>query len=209
MAQSLVLDMRTVGEWGLNAYGLVCPATRESILVDPGAEPERLSEMLRDTRPVAILLTHTHFDHIGALDEMQRRLGAPLWLHRGPHADGIELQTDRWLEDGDRLPLGEHHLRIHYAPGHTADQVCIELEGDGRVIVGDTIFEGGPGKTWSSDGFHTTLRTLRDVVLTWPDDTTCYPGHGPFFRLGKIRPRIEAFLDKDHGDFFGDATWEM
>ena len=56
------------------------------------------------------------------------------------------------------------------------------------VIVGDTIFEGGPGKTWSPEGFQTTLTTLRKVVLPWPDETVCYPGHGPSFRLGDQRP---------------------
>ena len=52
----------------------------------------------------------------------------------------------------------------------------------------------------------TTLRTLRDVILAWPDETICYPGHGPSFRMGDKRPAIEGFLAKDHGPFFGDAT---
>jgi len=57
--------------------------------------------------------------------------------------------------------------------------------------------------------FEITLRTLREIILTWPDDALCYPGHGPFFRLGDQRAAIEGFLSKDHGDFFGDATWDM
>jgi glyoxylase-like metal-dependent hydrolase (beta-lactamase superfamily II) len=93
-----------------------------------------------------------------------------------------------------------------YTPGHTADQMCIALD-DARVIVGDTIFAGGPGKTWSVEGFRTTCQTLRKVILRWSDDTVCYPGHGSSFRLGDQRSAIEAFLRKDHGAFFGDATW--
>jgi len=62
--------------------------------------------------------------------------------------------------------------------------------------------------TQSAADFQTTLGTLRNVVLAWPDETICYPGHGPSFRIGDLRPAIEAFLDRDHGDFFGDATWE-
>jgi glyoxylase-like metal-dependent hydrolase (beta-lactamase superfamily II) len=77
------------------------------------------------------------------------------------------------------------------------------------VIVGDTIFAGGPGRTGSAEAFRTTLNTLRTVVMPWPDDTVCYPGHGPSFRLGDIRLAIDAFLQKDHGDFHGDAEWGM
>ena len=86
-----------------------------------------------------------------------------------------------------------------------------------RVGIGEMLFheklrgnnEGGPGKTWSAQEFQTTLQTLRQVVLSWPDKIICYPGHGPSFRLGDKRKHIEAFLNKDHGGFFGDATWDM
>ena len=77
-----------------------------------------------------------------------------------------------------------------------------------RSNLGDTLFAGGPGRTWSTDDFRTTLRTLRDVVLSWPDDAVCHPGHGPSFRLGDRRGAIEGFLARDHGEFRGDAEWE-
>jgi len=209
MPTSLELRTRPVGPYHMNAYALVCPTTRQSVLIDPGDDPDTLQEMLKDTRPIAILLTHTHFDHVGALDEMQARLKTSLLLHRGPHAEGFEVEADLWVDDGDTLQVGEHTLRIFHTPGHTADQVCYAIEGDSRVIVGDTLFEGGPGKTWSPEDFQTTLKTLREVVLPWRDETICYPGHGTFFRLGDHRQEIEAFVRKDHGEFFGDATWGM
>ena len=208
MPMKLELRTRPVGQYNMNACALVCPDTKQSVLIDPGDDPDVLQDMLRETQAIAILLTHTHFDHVGALAEMRGRLQVPLMLHRGPHAEGFETEADRWREDGDPLRLGEHSLRIFYAPGHTADQICIALD-DPRVIVGDTIFEGGPGKTWSVEGFQTTLKTLREIILRWSDDTVCYPGHGPSFRLGDHRHGIETFLSKDHGEFFGDATWGM
>ncbi|MCB8967515.1 MAG: MBL fold metallo-hydrolase [Ardenticatenaceae bacterium] len=205
----MILQTRQVGPWGMNTYALICPETKESILFDPGDDADVLVEMLADSKPIAILLTHTHADHIGALAEMRRRLHVPLLAHSGPHANDMFLDADRWLEDGDVVQVGQHTLHVFYAPGHIGDQICLAIENDHRVIVGDTIFEGGPGKTWSSAGFQTTLKTLREVVLPWSDETVCYPGHGPAFRLGDQRAAIEAFLAKDHGDFFGDATWEM
>ena len=74
MVDKLRLTARTVGPWEVNAYALVCERTLESVLIDPGAEPDALSAMLAGTEPRAILLTHAHFDHIGALDEMKNRL---------------------------------------------------------------------------------------------------------------------------------------
>ncbi len=205
------LELRTqaVGPWPMNTYVLVCRTTRQSVLIDPGADPDTLLEMLVDTQPVAILLTHTHPDHIGALDEMRDRLDVPVMAHPGPHFEGMDLEVDHEIDDGDLVHVGEHSLRVYHTPGHIPDMLCFALEGDQRIIVGDSIFEGGPGKTWSAEDFQITLRTLRVIILAWPDDALCYPGHGPFFRLGDQRAAIEGFLSKDHGDFFGDATWDM
>jgi hydroxyacylglutathione hydrolase len=205
--QALALRQRQVGPWPMNTYALICPETNASVLFDPGADPDVLTEMLAGSTPVAILLTHTHGDHIGVLDEMRKRLGVPLMAH--PNAQGRTIVADRWLNDGDRVAVGAHSLRVYYAPGHIDDQICFALEGDHRIIVGDTIFAGGPGRTSSSANFQTTLQTLRTVVLPWPDETVCYPGHGPSFRLGDIRAAVERFVQQDHGEFYGDAEWGM
>ncbi|MEZ4662466.1 MAG: MBL fold metallo-hydrolase [Caldilineaceae bacterium] len=207
MTQPLELRHRHVGPWPMNTYALICPNTGQSVLFDPGADPDTLAEMLAGSTPIAILLTHTHGDHVGALDEMRQRLGVPVVAHANALAKGFAI--DQTLAAGDTLTVGDHTLRVSYAPGHIDDQICFAIVGDQRVVVGDTIFAGGPGRTWSADGFSTTLETLRNVVLPWPDDTVCYPGHGPSFRLGDIRAQVEAFVAKDHGAFFGDAEWGM
>ena len=147
-------------------------------------------------------------DHIEALDEMRARLQVPVMAHPGEHFS--DPKADVWLNDGDRVIVGNHAARIHYGPGHIGDHIAYAIENDNRIIVGDIVFEGGPGKTWSAEGFQTTLQTLRDVVLQWPDESVCYPGHGPNFVLGDQRAAIKAFLAKEHpADFFGDATWDM
>lgn len=203
------LRTRQVGPWPMNTYALVCPETARSVLIDPGADPDTLSSMLDGTNPSAILLTHSHADHVAALDEMRRRLNVPLLAHPGPYDNGIEVHADRWLHHGDLVQVGQHTLQVYHTPGHIGNQICFAVQDNAINIVGDTLFEGGPGKTWSSEQFQTTLTTLKDIVLLWPDWMICYPGHGNSFRLGDKRAAIEAFLAKDHGGFYGDATWDM
>ena len=203
--EGLELVARVMGPWGTNAYALVCPAKRQSLLIDPAGEPDTLRQMIGDSELAGILLTHAHPDHIGALKEIRSATRAPVMAHEENRASYV----DRGLKDGDLVQVGDHTVRAYHTPGHTEDQVCYAIEGDNRVIVGDTIFEGGPGHTSSPRDFRVTLETLRHVVLRWPDETVCYPGHGPSFRLGDKRPAIEAFLARDHSDFYGDATWEM
>ena len=208
-ASGLIIRMRHVGPWGLNAYALVCSETRKSVLIDPGAEPEALEQLLANSDPTAIILTHTHSDHTGSLAEMRKRLEVPLMVHPGSHARVMNLDADRWLGHGSTVNIGNHPIKVYHTPGHSDDQISLMVESHHYAIVGDTIFEGGPGKTWSTEEFRTTLNTLRKIVLSWPDDTICYPGHGSSFCLGDKRRDIEAFLNKDHGFFFGDATWDM
>ncbi len=207
--EPMELRMQAVGPWPMNTYVLVCPQTRQSVLIDPGAEPDTLRALLEDTTPGAILLTHTHADHVGALDAMRDALQVPLLAHPAPRSRGSMPAADRWLNHGDVVQVGAHRLLVYHTPGHSEDMLCFALSNDRRIIVGDTLFDGGPGKTWTVEGFRTTLHTLQTIVLAWPDDTICYPGHGPHFRLGDRRAAITAFVQRDHGAFYGDATWDM
>jgi len=200
---------RTVGPWALNAYVLLCSDTSESLLVDPGAEPDMLHQMLLGTRPKAIVVTHAHPDHIGALETMRTRLRVPVLAHRSGAGGRAPFSADQWIDDGEHISLGKQVLQVVHAPGHTDDQICLTALASSIVLVGDAIFEGGPGRTASAEDFRQTMKTLSETVLGWPDDTVCYPGHGKCFRLGDKRRSIERFVKKDHGAFYGDATWEM
>ncbi len=205
------LKIRTcqVGPWGLNAYALVCCKSRKSVLIDPGADPEALERLLAESDPVAIVLTHTHSDHTGALAQMRKRLKVPVMAHPGDAAHRVNLDADRWLHHGSTVDVGILQINVDHTPGHSADQISLLVEDHPVAMVGDTIFQGGPGKTWSAEEFRITLKTLHKIVLSWPNETRCYPGHGPEFCLGDTRKDIEKFLNKDHGSFFGDATWDM
>lgn len=204
---TLKLIKQEVGPWPMNSYILVDEAAHTSAIVDPGADAARLLALTRGTQVAAVLVTHGHADHVGALDEVRSATGAPVFINP-IDANGFNLQFDHTLSDGQPLTIGNQQLRAIHAPGHTPGMTCLDL-GDGRILVGDTIFVGGPGKTWSAEDFGTTMQTMQQVVFKWPDKTRFYPGHGPSGAIGQERPAFEAFVARGWApDMHGDVTWE-
>ena len=197
---------QSVGPWPMNAYVVICEETATSAVIDPGAEVENILAMTAGTRIDKILLTHGHFDHVDALDELLETVPAPVYLHPAD-AEKFGLQFDTPLADGLHIPVGNLTLKAIHAPGHTPGQVCFDL-GDGRIISGDTIFVGGPGKTWSATEFAQTMRTMQAIVFAWPDETQFSPGHGLNGIIGQERPAFETFLARGWDkNLYGDVTW--
>ena len=196
-----------VGPWPMNAYLVVCQQSGKSAIVDPGADAEVILAAAEDSQVVKILVTHTHHDHIGALAEVRAATGAPVYLHP-LDAKKARIADFSPIADGNLLEVGELRLRAIHTPGHTPGQVCFDL-GDGRILVGDTVFVGGPGKTSSHKDFKTTMRTMQEIVFQWPDETEFYPGHGPSGVIAVERPAFEAFVDRGWSSKLrGDVTWE-
>ena len=143
----------------------------------------------------------------GHWQRLKAATGAPVFIHP---ADGekFNIEFDQSLDGMEIIRLGDQQLRTYHTPGHTPGQTCFDL-GDNRIIVGDTIFVNGPGHTWSPEDFSTTIRVFNEVVLTWPDETQFFPGHGPSGTIGVERPAIEAFIEKGWpDDLHGDVTWK-
>jgi glyoxylase-like metal-dependent hydrolase (beta-lactamase superfamily II) len=200
------LIQKDVGPWPMSTYLIACEETKHSAIVDPGADPDKILALAGGTEIKLILITHGHFDHVSALEELKSMTGVPVYLHP---ADGekFDLSYDHALSDGDVICLGKVKITAIHTPGHTPGMTCFDL-GDGRVIVGDTIFVGGPGKTWSSDEFNRQMKTMKEIVFSWPDETKFFPGHGPSGVIGEERPDYETFVAQGWSpDLFGDVTW--
>jgi hydroxyacylglutathione hydrolase len=204
---SLELYKIEVGPWPMNSYVVVCPETAISAIIDPGADEERILEKIALNRVAAILLTHGHLDHIGALERVKSATGAPVYLHP-MEAEHFNLVYDIPFQDGMIIGVGTSQVRAVHTPGHTPGMTSLDL-GDGRVVVGDTLFVGGPGRTGSTEDFTITMRTLQDILFTWPDETVFYPGHGVHGTIGEERSAFEAFVERGWSSgLYGDVTWE-
>ncbi|MCP4542159.1 MAG: MBL fold metallo-hydrolase [Chloroflexi bacterium] len=194
-----------VGEYGTNCYLLTCPDTGRGLLVDPGADAKAILVLCKDWHVTRILLTHGHYDHTQALDEVRTALEAPVGIQPDDAAKfGVEADFELW--DGMRLGVGRHFIRLVHIPGHTPGSMALRF--DQRAIVGDATFPGGPGHTADPDALQTALLSLQRTVFTWPDDTIFHSGHGDHGTVGDVRPAFQEFLARPRSaDLCGDVTW--
>ena len=150
-------------------------------------------------------MTHNHMDHVEALAELKSALNVPLAAH-ADDAAGLPVKPEQLLKDGDTISFGEIQLNVLHTPGHTPGSLCF-LTGQ-YLISGDTIFPGGPGKTWSPADFKKIVASLTAKIFTLADDTEVYPGHGDGTIVKKERQAFETFSSKSlDPNLCGDVVW--
>ena len=182
------------------------PSSRGCWVVDCGFEPGVMIDFIKreNLKPEALLLTHTHCDHIAGIDEMLDALGPmPMYVHKAERGFcsepmlnlsvgiGMNLRVtepDHFLEGGETLALGETTWRVVHTPGHSPGGVCYVHDESRQAIVGDTLFAGSIGRSDLPTSDANALRhTIQNVIMSWPDDMTIYPGHGPKTTIGRER----------------------
>ena len=203
--ESIRIEKLQLGPYGTNAYLVVCNKTSDSLVVDAPAEADTIVNLLRGTNPRYILLTHDHMDHIGALAELREDLKVPLAANS---ADSARLSPapEILVNDGDRLTLGSLTFTVLHTPGHTPGGICFYTSN--HLFSGDTLFPGGPGKTWSPDALRQVIESIKTKILVLPNDTQIYPGHGEITVLKKEREEIDIFDSRPHdSELCGDVLW--
>ena len=198
--------MFTVGPVQENCYFVRLPDSERAVIIDPGDEPERLLDALKAlniTTVEAILLTHTHFDHVGAVAPVARATGAPVycperetqvladinsyvrWPGFGPFES---YDADHTVGGGETLDLAGLPFEVSFVPGHSPGHVAYALREHGALFSGDVLFQGSVGRVDLPGGdWPTLLGSIQQLLDAYPDETTVYPGHMGLTTLGAER----------------------
>ena len=194
-----------MGPYGNNGYVVVCPKTNESIVIDTPAEPDKLIDVAQHTIVKAILITHTHMDHLLGFDKIRSTLGAPVGVH-ATEASKLPSSPDFHLEDGQIITAGTISLNVIHTPGHTPGATCF-MTGH-HLFTGDTLFPGGPGRTSTPQDLQQIITSIVAKLLVLPGDTALYPGHGDNTIIQTSQEEYAAFDSRPHSaDLCGDVLW--
>jgi hydroxyacylglutathione hydrolase len=199
----MILETLVVGPFASNCYIVGSKSSKQGIIIDPGAEAKVILKTVKDlglTIPL-IVVTHTHIDHVGALTPVKDETGAEFALYNSEAASGVFSRMlssmsggslnqlpkpDRLLKDGDTIDIGGLHFTVLYTPGHSPDG--ISLYGHKIVFTGDSLFNYGIGRTdFPGCSYDQLMESIQNKLMTLPDETIVYPGHGPSSTIGEER----------------------
>ena len=189
-----------------NCTLLWCEATKRAVVIDPGGDVPQIERAIAQAGVTVetIWLTHGHIDHVGGAADLKATLNVPIV---GPHrADQFLMEhvvetarmyglagvknatTDRWLDEGDSVSVGELTFGVRYCPGHSPGSVAFINEDLRLAIVGDVLFSGSIGRTDLPGGDHAQLlKSIADKLMPLPDDVAVLCGHGPTTTIGRER----------------------
>ncbi|RKX27429.1 MAG: MBL fold metallo-hydrolase [Candidatus Zixiibacteriota bacterium] len=194
-----------VGPFAVNCFVYYDEQTSDAVIIDPGAEEAAISVEVKrlGVKPLAILLTHGHGDHIAAVAAIKEQFSIPLYVGAGEEnllanpSDNVSAffgepivspPADHLLTDEQMVKIGSIELRVLSTPGHTPGGVCYLDERQGWLFCGDSLFAGSIGRTDFPGSSHTQLiQSINQKIMKLPDSVVCLPGHGPRTTVGAER----------------------
>lgn len=200
-----------------NCYIIQDEISQDTMIIDPGAEVNKITEMLDaiNAKVKYIYLTHCHGDHIGGVNELKEKYKAKVLIHRDDYEglcddsinlasyiglDPIKIKNVSRVDDGDILHVGNILFKVIHTPGHTKGGSCLYCEEESLIFSGDTIFRGTWGRTDLPTGsLNEIISSITNKILPLPDKTIIYPGHGKSTMIEEERPIYEEL--KPRSDF--------
>lgn len=196
-----IIQQRVLGMVSTNVYVCMHAVTKEACIVDPADNADEIIRLVSQMGavPCAILLTHGHFDHIGAADTLRSRYQIPVYAHEaeaellaspamnlsGGWADSLTLKADHLLKDKDVLTIAGFKIRVLHTPGHTPGGCCYALEGEDILFSGDTLFCRSVGRTDFPGSSGAAMKnSLHRLLTELPEETQVLPGHGEATTIG-------------------------
>lgn len=192
---NLNIECYVVGPVQTNCYFVINETTKEMLIIDPGEAAQKLAQRIRENEyiPKAILLTHGHFDHATAAEELAKEFQISIYAHEmekeilGDTQANVSwmigqsqtFHADIFVKDEQELDLAGFHIRVLYTPGHTIGGCCYYFPYEDVVFSGDTLFCMSTGRTDLPTGSASQLiRSIQDKLMPLPEQTIVYPGHG-------------------------------
>ena len=208
----MILETIVVGALQVNCYILGCERTRQAVVIDPGENAGTIQAVLRQQRLTLgqIIVTHAHFDHVLAARALQEASGASFWLHPAErpvlatmrpmtmawigYDPGEPPRVDGELRAGQAVVFGDETLEVRATPGHSPGGLTFVHHASRRAFTGDALFAGSVGRTDLPGGdMAALLASIREQILSLPDDYAVLAGHGPASTVGQER-RSNPFL---------------
>lgn len=191
----LIIKHYVVGPVQTNCYFAIHTETKETLIIDPGASPKQLAQKAKDEgcKPVAVLLTHGHFDHATGAEELAEEFDIPIYAHEAEQevledeqknaswmmGENQTFHADIFLKDEQEMDLAGFHIRVLFTPGHTQGGCCYYFPYEDVVFSGDTLFAASVGRTDLPTGSASQLiRSINSKLMTLPDNTSVLTGHG-------------------------------
>jgi hydroxyacylglutathione hydrolase len=208
----MIHEILPVGPLHCNCSIFGDETTREAVVVDPGDDISDIQAILdrHQLRVKAIVITHAHIDHIGGAGKLKKSSGAPVYMNENDRflSGNLAMQA-AWLgvpvpadpgidvaaRDGDVLSLVETSFHILHTPGHTPGSISLWIPSENKLVAGDTLFRDSIGRTDLPGGnFQQEITSIRDKLLTLPDESVVIPGHGANTTIGREK-ELNPFLN--------------
>jgi hydroxyacylglutathione hydrolase len=196
----MLIKSIVVGPLEVNCFVVADEKTKKAIVVDPGDEPDRIIDIIKNNDFVVeyIICTHGHFDHVGAVSDLKKETDAKVLIHK----DELEIysaakdmaafwgydleplpEPDVLVKDGADIMVGDLNFKVFHTPGHSPGGIC--LYGEGIVITGDTLFAGAVGRTDFHGGDTNRLKESFKRLMSLPENIRVLPGHGHETTIGR------------------------